>query len=450
MLTGVTEKLLSGTLADSDIAALMDQARATGQLLVPVIDELNSQFERTSLITRTTEESVEGAADAIDSLASATETQASLADDQTELLKQQADLDRQIFELTHSLAEIRAADLAAMEASLRPSQERVWILQDEAEATATAVDAAKALQEQKSALDRQIFELSHTEAEIRAADLAAMEASLQSLQSHVWALQDEAEAATNAQAALAQAALERYSLETQLLQLQGDTVALRERELALIDPTNQALQQEIWRLQDLQDLQESIAAATAAASKSMEAATADVSDSISSVTDSFSELSDTVTDAARSLDEMGSAVAALEEARKAIWTGSANQDFLAQMGLRGSAVDSLIRQALTGQDSSRIEAMGNLPSAISDYASSMQTLVSDPREYYYELARISGDVENLTTTGLSDVRDAINELRDTIRSAATKDEEQQEKQQDILETLEEILRRWNYRWEEEA
>lgn len=57
------------------------------------------------------------------------------------------------------------------------------------------------------------------------------------------------ELATAAQEAAAVAS-QRYSLETKLLGLQGNTVALRERELALLDPTNQDLQKMIWSIED--------------------------------------------------------------------------------------------------------------------------------------------------------------------------------------------------------
>jgi hypothetical protein len=43
---------------------------------------------------------------------------------------------------------------------------------------------------------------------------------------------------------------ERYSLETQLLQLQNDTILLRQRELETIDESNRALQLKIWAIED--------------------------------------------------------------------------------------------------------------------------------------------------------------------------------------------------------
>jgi len=90
------------------------------------------------------------------------------------------------------------------------------------------------------------------------------------LQERIFALQDEQAAAQAAAQAQAQAAAEaervkqaaeaqakavadqRFGLEGQLLQLQGDTAALRARELAALDESNRALLQRIYALQDEQ------------------------------------------------------------------------------------------------------------------------------------------------------------------------------------------------------
>jgi len=69
-----------------------------------------------------------------------------------------------------------------------------------------------------------------------------------------------ADAAREAQAIAEEAAQkaeriaqERYDLETQLLELQGNTIELRSRELAILDPTNRALQEMVWKLSDAKD-----------------------------------------------------------------------------------------------------------------------------------------------------------------------------------------------------
>ena len=64
----------------------------------------------------------------------------------------------------------------------------------------------------------------------------------------------------------ARIAAERYGIETQLLQLQGETATLRARELAQIDASNRALQEQIYVAEDL-------ATATAAATQAQQAAT---------------------------------------------------------------------------------------------------------------------------------------------------------------------------------
>lgn len=55
---------------------------------------------------------------------------------------------------------------------------------------------------------------------------------------------------------------ERLSLERQLLEVQGNTAALRALDLAQLDESNRALQQQIWALQDQQKAADEAAAAT--------------------------------------------------------------------------------------------------------------------------------------------------------------------------------------------
>ena len=68
------------------------------------------------------------------------------------------------------------------------------------------------------------------------------------------AAQEAAQAAAQAAAEIAaknKAVLDqRFGIETQLLQLQGNTNALRQRELAALDPANRALQSLIFNLED--------------------------------------------------------------------------------------------------------------------------------------------------------------------------------------------------------
>lgn len=101
--------------------------------------------------------------------------------------------------------------------------------------TLTAEQAAQ----QRIDLEGQLLQLQGDTAAIRERELASIDPSNQALQQRIWALEDEAQAAS-----------QRIDLEGQLLQLQGDTVAIRERELASIDPSNRALKERIWALED--------------------------------------------------------------------------------------------------------------------------------------------------------------------------------------------------------
>jgi len=67
-------------------------------------------------------------------------------------------------------------------------------------------------------------------------------------------------------------AQQRYGLETRILQLEGNTAELRARELAQIDESNRALQEQIYALEDQRAAQERAAqAAQAAAAQAAEA-----------------------------------------------------------------------------------------------------------------------------------------------------------------------------------
>ena len=65
--------------------------------------------------------------------------------------------------------------------------------------------------------------------------------------------QEAARRAAEAERERERIAREREGLEDRILELQGRTVELRQRELSRLDPTNRALQQMVWRLEDAQD-----------------------------------------------------------------------------------------------------------------------------------------------------------------------------------------------------
>jgi len=125
---------------------------------------------------------------------------------------------------------------------------------------ASAAQEAAALAQTNLGIQQQIDVLTgaQTQRQVELTNaLAGADASTAALITQLFGLQDAASAAQAAEqelAAIAQAAgaiaQEHYGLETQLLQAQGDTTALRARELALLDPANRAIQEQIWAIQD--------------------------------------------------------------------------------------------------------------------------------------------------------------------------------------------------------
>lgn len=110
----------------------------------------------------------------------------------------------------------------------------------------------------------QLLELTDAEgylAETRKRQLSTMTPLQQEIQKQIWAKQDEKKAAEAAAASAKAIADQRLGLEGQLLTLQGNTAELRRRELALLDQSNQALQQRIWALEDLKAAEDAYNAA---------------------------------------------------------------------------------------------------------------------------------------------------------------------------------------------
>jgi hypothetical protein len=126
-----------------------------------------------------------------------------------------------------------------------------------AQAAAEAAQKALDLANAKRALEIQLMEAggnaAGAEAARRADAIAALDPSLQDLQTRLYALTDAADAAAKA----ATVAAEAHKLQEDLLDALGDasaaTAARQADALAALDPANRALQQQIYALQALAD-----------------------------------------------------------------------------------------------------------------------------------------------------------------------------------------------------
>ena len=144
-----------------------------------------------------------------------------------------------IFDQIQAATAQKQAEQAAAEAAARAEQE--------------ALARAVAVANERKNLQDQLDKLTLTSAELLAKQRDALDESNRALFDQVQAATEAAAAVTAANAVLqeqAKVAAERYGLETRLLEVQGNTAALRARELKLLDTSNKALQGQIWALQD--------------------------------------------------------------------------------------------------------------------------------------------------------------------------------------------------------
>lgn len=112
---------------------------------------------------------------------------------------------------------------------------------DSADKVTKAMRSAADIANEREGLERKLLELSGDTAAIRALELEKLDESNQALQQRIWTLEDEQRIAS-----------ERAGLEQRLLQLTGDVAAIRALELQKLDESNRALQQRVWDLEDEQ------------------------------------------------------------------------------------------------------------------------------------------------------------------------------------------------------
>ena len=137
----------------------------------------------------------------------------------------------------------RQAELETIDESLRPIQQLIWAREDEI----AAAKKAKEIADKKFDLEIELLKLQGNEIEaikrLREKELSALDSSLRPLQERIYRLEDEASA--NAKAA--EIADKRQSLEIELLNLTGkstEAVALQRKiELASLDDSLKPLQE---------------------------------------------------------------------------------------------------------------------------------------------------------------------------------------------------------------
>ena len=143
----------------------------------------------------------------------------------------------------------------------------VQAVEEAATGATQALRSAADILREREGLERQLLQLQGDTTALRALDRAALDESNRALYDRIIALQDS----QAAEAAAVDILRERQGLERQLLQLQGDTTALRALDRAALDESNRALYDRIIALQDSQAAEAAAAEATRVAAAQAQA-----------------------------------------------------------------------------------------------------------------------------------------------------------------------------------
>jgi len=229
-----------------------------------------------------------------------------------------------------------------------------------AEAAVRAAEAVARLAEINLGWQQKIDVLQGTQTQ-RQVDLAnaltGADASTALLINQLFALEDAAAAAAAAQVV----AQQRYGLETQLLQVQGNTAELRARELTLLDASNQPLQKQIWALEDKAFADAAAAQAAIESARVNQQAAQEAARASQQIKDAWQSVTDSIfSEVARIRGLLGTTGTAGAESRFAIATAQAragDQEAAKLLPALSRAVLDLAQaNAVTSLDLARVQA----------------------------------------------------------------------------------------------
>jgi hypothetical protein len=138
--------------------------------------------------------------------------------------------------------------------------------------TAAAAQAVQRIASERTSLESQLLQAQGNTAEIRRRERNALDESNRALYDQVKALEDAKTAQEKYNDAMANIASERASLEIQLLQARGETAEIRRRERAALSESNRALYDQIKAIEDAKAAQEAYTQALSAAQSALSAA----------------------------------------------------------------------------------------------------------------------------------------------------------------------------------
>jgi DNA-binding Xre family transcriptional regulator len=234
-----------------------------------------------------------------------TEVTDTISDTMKSLQADSASLQVQLLRAQGNTAAANASQFAIDTAGMSPDEIAQYkanqALQQQINDLTSATQHAASVDQERTQLQDELNQLTLTNGQLLQLQRDSLDSSNQALFDQIQQVKAqqaaEAEAAAEAAAAAAHAQAvgdEHMRLETQLLQLQGDTTALRQQELDALQPENRALMEQIYALEDAK-------AAEDARTKKLQATTA----VLKQQKDAWHQLADTIgQEAARIHSEM--------------------------------------------------------------------------------------------------------------------------------------------------
>jgi phage-related minor tail protein len=323
--------------------------------------------------------------------------------------------------------------------------------QDVADTTTTMRSAADIASEQ-ARLQEEYNGLTMTSTQLRAEERKVIDESNQALFDSITKLREKADAEAAAAKAKADAdqkaaaiANERTGIETALLQLQGNTAKLRERELAALDETNRSLQQQIYDLTDAKAAQDAYARAAQETARKLTEAQAAVTSAMNAVAnarnaveavqgqgtsayltalanveaaqqriadlqlDAQVELARAANDAARQMADLAKQLREFVDGA----AGSPSSNF-SRLLTKALAGDKEAMQALPGAASGAIDAAGASASTAQDFARQRAAILAQVSSVA-ALAEIAGGNTMTTPAG----KDALAEAQANLTASQT-------------------------------
>jgi len=202
--------------------------------------------------------------------------------------------------------------------------------------------------------------------------------------------------------AMADIARERAGLERELLSLQGNTAELRRRELARLDPSNQALQSNIWALGDVQGAYQQVEKAVNAERQILEnayrATTASINANISTVQQAMQESAAVADTLSNSLDTLLNA-----RRRESMASRRAAQDYLQSTLASGGLGDSTqLEQAL---------------GVVSEPSEGLFSSFTDYQRDFYQTANVIASLEERAEAQVSVEEQSLKALENQLQAA---------------------------------